>query len=510
MRANMSGTAAPMRHRPVTGVLETMSACRRVRFSLLLTAATCAWLPCPNAAADDAYRADFQGQVGPEWSARSTAATNRGGRRFLGPFANGGARLRLTKLPAHRFLTVRFDLLILSTWDGDEVLTGDGAAIGPDQWGLRVVGGPTLVHATFNNDTPTGGTTQSFPANLHQAAYPPRTGAVENNTLGGRLYGDSVYRVSCTFPHTARALELDFYGLNLQSVSDESWGLDNLVVSTATAHLYGRATEADLRSLWEDLIGEDPIRSDQAVWRLACAGERAVALIDRQFPSDAPAAVDPRRVQRLIDELDSDDWQTRHRATEALTRMGPQVLPALRAALARDLSAEARMRIEGILRKARQASDPTARGARRSLRAARVLELIGTRPAGKLAARLLNGPVGAEAIRPGSRWVGVRSSRGGPVRAMVLVVEQRKGDRFAGTVHVPTLGTRRRRFAGTIHDNRVEFTERDLPTGGEDHPPGNYRGRIIGRTLTGWWRPGEKGGGAGFKLRPAGAEEARP
>ena len=42
---------------------------------------------------------------------------------------------------------------------------------------------------------------------------------------------DSIYRdVTHVFDHTGDTLELSFYGRGLQSLDDESWGIDNLRV----------------------------------------------------------------------------------------------------------------------------------------------------------------------------------------------------------------------------------------------------------------------------------------
>jgi hypothetical protein len=41
---------------------------------------------------------------------------------------------------------------------------------------------------------------------------------------------DAVYRLTVTFAHTAPSVTLDFNGVNLQDIADESWGLDNVSV----------------------------------------------------------------------------------------------------------------------------------------------------------------------------------------------------------------------------------------------------------------------------------------
>jgi hypothetical protein len=104
---------------------------------------------------------------------------------------------------------------------------------GPDRWTLSVRGGATLVDTTFTQD-PAG--TQAYPGSFG-ASYPGLTGAAEHNTLGysfGVGPADSVYRLTATFDHASSSVTLDFSGVNLQDIADESWGLDNLRVEAIT------------------------------------------------------------------------------------------------------------------------------------------------------------------------------------------------------------------------------------------------------------------------------------
>ena len=53
------------------------------------------------------------------------------------------------------------------------------------------------------------------------------------NALGYEFFGipmDAVYHLSFLIPHQTAGLELDFYALGLQSLADESWGVDNIEV----------------------------------------------------------------------------------------------------------------------------------------------------------------------------------------------------------------------------------------------------------------------------------------
>jgi hypothetical protein len=211
------------------------------------------------------YREDFNANPGaafPAWSSmlityesrvdpanrgmvHPPAITNvespRGGRRFLGEFGGPrldptartrvrqAVRLKLEKLPPHTRVTVRFDLLVLKSWDGSS------PRYGPDRWSVRVVDGPTLLDTTFSNN-PKLDTDQSF------QDYPtkrsrPHAGASAGGTLGYTFFGDSTYHLEFTVPHAADALTLEFAGdlFEGKGTDDESWGLDDVQVSVGVA-----------------------------------------------------------------------------------------------------------------------------------------------------------------------------------------------------------------------------------------------------------------------------------
>lgn len=169
------------------------------------------------------YSNDFEGTVGGEWTPRAPVdATPIGNRHFLGQFATETVTLGLSALSVHTRVHVSCDLFIIRTWDGNH------PELGPDRWQLQVRGGATLVDATFSTYW-----NQSYPGALGDE-FPPRTGAVENDTLGYSLPGfggfDSVYHFDFAVDHSGASLTLDFSGIGLQSIDDESWGLDNVQV----------------------------------------------------------------------------------------------------------------------------------------------------------------------------------------------------------------------------------------------------------------------------------------
>jgi hypothetical protein len=134
--------------------------------------------------------------------------------------------LTLHDLKPHTFITVAFDLYILKSWDGNN------QTYGPDRWSLRVQGGPTLLDTTFSNNPKTGAdlSLQNYPV----ANSPYQSGAASVSTLGYTFYGDSIYHLRFNFPHTGDTLILNFSSSLFEGkgTDDESWGLDNVRVSS--------------------------------------------------------------------------------------------------------------------------------------------------------------------------------------------------------------------------------------------------------------------------------------
>jgi hypothetical protein len=219
--------------------------------------------------AGEVYFNDFNGAPGttyPEWtSAGYTNSANQAGtvaagsgpqmvrsvvspngkQRFLGEFGGPAilsappydqrhfvrvdetVTLTLRSLKPHTLVTVTFDLYIMKSWDGNN------PNYGPDRWSLSVQGGPTLLDTTFFNNPKTDAddlSLQNYPvANSAQQA-----GAAAVNTLGYAFYGDSIYHLTFTFAHTGDTLSLSFSSSLFEGkgTNDESWGLDNVRVST--------------------------------------------------------------------------------------------------------------------------------------------------------------------------------------------------------------------------------------------------------------------------------------
>lgn len=250
--------------------------CNLVRFGATSGALLLAVSAAPAIAAQ-VYFNDFQGLVGSEWSQDLIASAPNpdyaGNRKFLGEFGNDSVSLTLDALPAHDTVTVDLSLYLIRSWDGsDGVSIVNGDHLGEDHWTFDA-DGATIFDETFSNGNQAGQTyspapgTPSCNAGFNAVFAPglhnPMTGAVECYSLGytftfppdysdpekaGKAeYMDAVYNLSFVFAHTDGSLKLDFGAFGLQSLADESWGLDDVRVSVVEA--------VPLPAAWPLLLG---------------------------------------------------------------------------------------------------------------------------------------------------------------------------------------------------------------------------------------------------------------
>jgi WD40 repeat protein len=184
---------------------------------------------------------------------------------------------------------------------------------------------------------------------------------------------------------------------------------------------WGRATgqrpdDRTLAALWEDLEddgrarrgaesrteppGESWKRADRAmaarayaaIGRLSAEPEQSIPLLKNRLRVGPP--VDVRRLRALIAGLDHDRFAERAAADDELARLGVVAAPALREALARGPSPEARRRLQRLLGGLQQRQSSAS-----YVRAVQVLERIGTEEA----RQVLTALAGAAAAPPGSR-----------------------------------------------------------------------------------------------------------
>jgi hypothetical protein len=138
--------------------------------------------------------------------------------------------------------------------------------------------------------------------------------------------------------------------------------------------------------LWSDLAGKDAMAADLVVRDLVRAGPKAVAFLAKRLkPPPSPTA---KRFKQLLAELDSDDFDTREKASAELARHIETVAPALRKARSDGRSLEVGLRVDKLLAALEWPGPPEHR---RRLRCLRVLEEIGGSEARSLLERLAKG-----------------------------------------------------------------------------------------------------------------------
>jgi WD40 repeat protein len=124
-----------------------------------------------------------------------------------------------------------------------------------------------------------------------------------------------------------------------------TWDVADLNVKPPAANLPPKELEA----LWADLAGADSARAYRAMQALAAAPGQAVPFLGRQLRA-APTP-DPKRLARLIADLDDDQFEVRERATRELEDLGSSAGPVLRKALDGQPSTEVRRRVEALLQR---------------------------------------------------------------------------------------------------------------------------------------------------------------
>jgi RNA polymerase sigma factor (sigma-70 family) len=140
-----------------------------------------------------------------------------------------------------------------------------------------------------------------------------------------------------------------------------------------------------LQELWRDLTEADAGRAYRAIWQLALSPRDALPFLAEQLRPIPPLdAAKRKRIERLLADLDHEQFAAREQAEGELEKMGPDVEPALRKALEGKPSLEVRRRIEKVLEK-------LANGRLRAMRALEAIEHMNAPEARQLLDTLANG-----------------------------------------------------------------------------------------------------------------------
>jgi WD40 repeat protein len=109
-----------------------------------------------------------------------------------------------------------------------------------------------------------------------------------------------------------------------------------------------KATPEQLQQLWIDLAGENAPRAHRAVYTLGHYGAAALGFLRERLKPVPKDFAD--RLRQQIADLDNDDFRTRELAMRELTRLGPDAVLPLHAAMDAKPSVEAKKRIEALLK----------------------------------------------------------------------------------------------------------------------------------------------------------------
>jgi RNA polymerase sigma factor (sigma-70 family) len=151
------------------------------------------------------------------------------------------------------------------------------------------------------------------------------------------------------------------------------------------------ADSVSLDSAWNALAAREAGESFRSEGRfLSAPADTAKYFAERVKPVEA---LDPRRVQRLLADLDSDEFAVREAASDTLEGLDQQALPYLESTLKSTQSAEVRKRVNRILERRWGAAIPSDQ--LRQVRAVAVLERIGDGESKDLLKRWAGGPAGA-------------------------------------------------------------------------------------------------------------------
>jgi RNA polymerase sigma factor (sigma-70 family) len=243
-------------------------------------------------------------------------------------------------------------------------------------------------------EVPTGPCVLGFSPDCHLFAAANRDGVRLWETIGWQEVGsipahnrDAVARGSAF----ATALALSPNGRTLATGHADS----TILLWDATLRNGARGgplTSAAAANLWADLAGADARRAHAALWRLADDPARAIPQLKEQLQPITPSP--PERTRSLLDGLDSNQFKVREAAERELRALGERAVPALRAALKANPSAEKKRHIKTLLSALERTATPSSH-ALRELRAVQVLEHIGSPEAKALLQELAGGVDGA-------------------------------------------------------------------------------------------------------------------
>ncbi len=150
------------------------------------------------------------------------------------------------------------------------------------------------------------------------------------------------------------------------------------------------ADSVSLESAWNHLTAKEASESFRSEGRFLAAPAETVKLFAEKIKP--VAALDPRRIRRLLADLGSEVFAVRDAAAKALHGLDEQAIPYLEEKLKNEESLEVRLRVQRILEQQQGAAISSEQ--LRQIRGVMILERIGDGEAKKLLRKWAGGPVG--------------------------------------------------------------------------------------------------------------------
>lgn len=148
-----------------------------------------------------------------------------------------------------------------------------------------------------------------------------------------------------------------------------------------------KLSSEQLQTLWDRLASLDAVDAYRAIHRMRASPQQSVPFLKERLPLLLEA--DHKRIQRLIGDLDSDQYMVRAKADEELRKWSISALPLLSRELTKKPSLEVRRRVDSIIEDIRNSQSKTFTVIRmRYVRAVEVLEHSGTAEAKEVLRRL--------------------------------------------------------------------------------------------------------------------------
>jgi len=149
-----------------------------------------------------------------------------------------------------------------------------------------------------------------------------------------------------------------------------------------------KPTAKELEILWRDLAGDKGAPAHAAVWTLVASPD-AMAFLQEKLK---PVPVDPKHLEKLLAELDSEKFQVRQQAFAALEELGELAEDALKGALKSGPPLAVRQNLDKLLARIDKERFALSPHRLRVLRTTEALEQIGTPEARKLLELLGDAP----------------------------------------------------------------------------------------------------------------------